>query len=57
MCLWTPNGIRDVHLTCSLFWTVLLKRKKNLQPVNKTTITLRDVSEHESFVIVLVLWV
>lgn len=33
------------------------KKKKKLQPVNKTAITLRDVSEHESFVIVLVLWV
>lgn len=33
------------------------EKKKKLQPVNKTAITLRDVSEHESFVIVLVLWV
>ena len=28
-----------------------------VQPVNKTAITLRAVSEHDSFIIELVLWV
>lgn len=41
------------HVSVRLcFW-----KKKKIQPVNKTTMTLRDVIEHESFIIVLVLWV